>query len=55
MLRIAALEFLFDFGVTLLPEIREIGGDLDGTLVGREDLDGDRLTALGHGEAGDAV
>ena len=44
MLRVLALELLFEFGVGLGPEGFQALGYLDGTVVGGEDLDG-------HGDA----
>jgi len=55
VLRIFPGKLLLDLRITLFPEVREIGRDLHGPLVGRENLDRDRLAALGHREAGHAV
>src|SRR5208282_3562809 len=48
VLRILALEFLFELGVGLAPEVGQVVGDLDGAIVRGEDFDADGGAAIGH-------
>ena len=55
MLGILALELLLDLWITLAPEGFQVGGDLDGAMVWREDLDPKGDAAAADGETARSV
>jgi hypothetical protein len=50
VLWVFALQFLFYFRVGFFPEGVEVGGDLDGAVIGGEDLDYEGDAAVSYEE-----